>query len=122
MSTRATIGLKRTDGKIDTIICWHDAYLDGAGRILQKHYDTPGKIEKLFAGGNVEELHKTIASCDYQYRGDDGVPEDCQAKTLRNAEEFMFQVRDYGQDYGYLFQDGQWYYYRPGEQLTPIQQ
>ncbi len=34
MSTRATIGLRRADGKIDTIICWHDAFIGEAGHTL----------------------------------------------------------------------------------------
>jgi hypothetical protein len=122
MSTRATIGLRRQNGTIDTIICWHDAYLDGVGRILKNHYGTVEKIEELLAGGNVEELEATPYGSVYQYQGDDGVPEDCKARTIRNIEEFLFQVRDYNQDYGYLFQDGQWHYYRPGEQLIPMQQ
>ena len=122
MSTRATIGLKRPNGTIDTIICWHDAYFDGAGRILKNRYDTEEKIEKLMAGGNVEELQPTPRQSIYQYQGDDAVPEDCRAQTLRNIEDFMLQVREYCQDYGYLFQDGQWHYYRPGGQLTPMPQ
>jgi hypothetical protein len=120
MSTRATIGLKRQNGTIDTIICWHDAYLDGVGRILQNHYNTVEKIEKLLAGGNVEELGATPKGSIYQYQGDDAIPEDCAAQTLRNTEAFLLQVREFNQDYGYLFQDGRWYYYRPGEQLTPM--
>jgi hypothetical protein len=120
MSTRATIGLRRQNGTIDTIICWHDAYLDGVGRILKNRYDTEEKIEKLMAGGNVEELQSTPGRSIYQYEGDDAVPEDCKARTLRNIEDFLFQVRDYNQDYGYLFQDGQWHYYRPGDTLKPL--
>ncbi len=90
MSTRATIGLKRPNGTIDTIICWHDAYFDGAGRILKNRYDTEEKIEKLMAGGNVEELQPTPRQSIYQYQGDDAVPEDCRAQTLRNTDRGLY--------------------------------
>jgi hypothetical protein len=122
MSTRATIGLKRQNGTIDTIICWHDAFIEEAGHTLKHYYDTQAKVEELLSGGNLEELGNTPAESNYQYQGDDGVPDDCKARTLRNVDAFTHQVCDFSQDYGYLFQDGQWFYYRPGEQLTPMQQ
>jgi hypothetical protein len=122
MSTRATIGLKQPNGKIDTIICWHDGYLDGAGRILKKHYDTPEKIEKLMQNGNLELIQPTIKRCEFQYQGDDATPEDCQAETLKDTDALLYQVRNFNQDYGYLFQDGQWFFYKRGEttELRPL--
>jgi hypothetical protein len=89
-------------------------------RSKKTHYNTTEKIEKLLVGGNVEELGATPKGSIYQYQGDDAIPEDCAATTLRNTEAFMLQVREYNQDYGYLFQDGKWYYYCPSEYLTPM--
>lgn len=122
MSTRATIGLKQPDGKITAIILWHDACFDEAGRILKNYYDTREKVEELLAGGNLEQLGTTPDASEYQYRGDDGVPDDCKAATLRNIDAFTYQVDDFCQDWGYLFQDGGWFYYRfkSRQPLTPM--
>ncbi len=122
MSTRATIGLKQADGKILSIICWHDAFLGEAGHTLKHYYDTEEKIKALMAGGNVEELGNTPDESNYEYQGDDGIPDTCRARILKDVDALTYQVRDYAQAYGYLFQDGQWFYYRPGEQLTPMPQ
>ena len=120
MSTRATIGLRRADGKIDTIICWHDAFVGEAGHTLINFYDTEEKVKALIAGGNLEQLASTPDKCEYQYRGDDGVPDDCRVQTLRDVDAFTRQVRDYCQDYGYLFENGRWLYYRPQGAMTPM--
>ena len=53
MSTRAKIAIRRKDGSFQGIYCHFDGYLNYAGEILEKFYDTTEKVENLISLGNV---------------------------------------------------------------------
>lgn len=55
MSTRSRIAIEH-DGKFESIYCHHDGYLGFVGRKLQKHYDSPEKVRKLMALGDISSL------------------------------------------------------------------
>lgn len=104
-----------SDEKIVCIYCFHDGYPNHLGHILAKHYDTEEKIKDLMKGGHLEWIESELPLCGYTYKGNDPLPEDCMPVTRRNLGDFIQKVRDYGQDYGYIFRDGQWHVYNPYE-------
>lgn len=58
MSTRCYIGLRDESGKITAIYCHSDGYPTYVGKILRDYYDTPEKVKKLLALGNISTLGK----------------------------------------------------------------
>lgn len=56
MSTNSRIGIKRLDGTEKYIYCHWVGYIEHNGLLLQLCYDTPEKIEKLLALGNISVL------------------------------------------------------------------
>ncbi|GAB0481647.1 hypothetical protein KML24007_03930 [Alistipes indistinctus] len=103
------------DEKIVCIYCFHDGYPDHLGQILAKHYDNEEKIKDLMKGGHLEWIESEPSMCGYTHKGSDPLPEDCRPVTRRNLGDFIQKVRAYGQDYGYIFRDGQWHVYNPYE-------
>jgi len=59
MSTRSYIGTLKDGNTVEYIYCHFDGYLKGVGRTLVKNYDTPFKVEQLFALGDISELRET---------------------------------------------------------------
>lgn len=61
MSTRSLIGIYREEEKmVEYIYCHFDGYLDGVGKLLEEHYQTQDKIERLIAGGDISYLGKDL--------------------------------------------------------------
>lgn len=68
MSTRSRIRIVRKDYTSTSIYCHYDGYPLYNGFILQMHYNTPEKINKLLEGGNLSSLDKTVKACKYYCR------------------------------------------------------
>ena len=56
MATRSRIGLRLDDGRIKSVYCRWDSYLDGVGAILKEHYTNTQQIEKLLNLGDISSL------------------------------------------------------------------
>ena len=87
MSTRSRIGIVREDNTEQYIYCHWNGYLSHNGRILEKYYNTPEKVEKLIALGNISELGKT--------------PDECNAYHRDGGEKLQFW--DTKQEYNYTY-------------------
>ena len=116
MSTRSAIGMLK-DGKIKTIYCHWDGYINGGvGEILVKFYKTPEVIEKLLALGDISALGETpnvgesFTTLDpevtrpYSLRG-----EVCPATEYKSLTELADYYDDV--DYIYIFKDNEWFYF-----------
>lgn len=120
MSTRATIGVRLTDGTYICIYCYRDGYPEHLGKMLVRNYDTIEKIGRLMRGGHLKDIGSTPELSSYQYQGNDLLPEDCRPVTRANIDDFIQKVLEYGHDYGYVFQDGKWHVYKAREFLIPM--
>lgn len=85
MSTRSKIAIRRKDGSLQGIYCHFDGYLNYAGEILEKFYDTTEKVENLISLGNLAKLGFKPADC-FAYCRDGG--EDLKFWT--NEEQFNY--------------------------------
>jgi len=56
MATRSRIGKLEKDGKIKSIYCHFDGYIDGVGEKLKDIYNTEEKIDKLLDLGDLSVL------------------------------------------------------------------
>lgn len=59
MSTNALIG-KYENGKVRSIYCHHDGYLEGVGTLLYKHYRDADKLDRLIDLGGISSLGRNI--------------------------------------------------------------
>lgn len=60
MSTRSRIGMVQADGKVVSIYCHNDGYVQGVGDTLLHHYTDPKKVESLISLGDISSLHENI--------------------------------------------------------------
>lgn len=99
MSTRCRIAIVQDDGRVKSVYCHHDGYVEGVGKVLQKHYTNPDTINKLVELGDFSSLHETVELTkpevydqnDNAYRIDD------------SYDEFMSKLGKCGEEYTYIF-------------------
>lgn len=152
MATRSLIGMVTPDGGVTYIYCHSDSYPTHNGALLHEHYQQREKIQQLMELGDLSSLGEQIGEKhDFDWMskagsgplliqswdeirqdprylmckayGRDRGEVDVEAKFLRNAGEFWFEVNEAGMgcEFGYLFgRDGEWrvwanYRSRPAE-------
>ena len=123
MATRSLIATKLPDGKFRSIYCHFDGYPDHNGKILAEHYNTPEKIEALFALGSLSFLGEKLAKDNEKDRNNycTAYHRDCGEKWEHNAPrtydtlaDLIRAARDsFGVDYVYVFESGAWAVCRP---------
>ena len=121
MATRARIGLQVGNSIVSVYHHW-DGYPQWLGRILNTHYTTKSQVIDLIDGGDMstcwtkerwtgKELApyvKEIKEAEkygpqhYAQRG-----EDCPPRLDESITEFI----NNGEEYGYIFKDGEWFCY-----------
>lgn len=106
MSTRSTIGIKRSDCTITKIYCHSDGYLEWNGAILQKNYNTAEKVERLLKLGNLSCLGPEIKPDDPADWGIDKTRDSRFCKTYTSRGEEWGQVApEQMEEYNYLFDE-----------------
>lgn len=125
MSTRSRISIVNSDGKVRSIYCHHDGYLDYNGKKLVDFYDNEKVINDLLNLGDLSALGNNPVSdkeywknsgqfynfneefcLAYRDRGEDEV----DAKEFNSFEEFKQAFPDLQEEYNYVFMNGKWYY------------
>ena len=125
MSTRSRISIVNSDGKVRSIYCHHDGYLDYNGKKLIDFYDNEKVINELLDLGDLSALGNNPISdkeywknrgpfykfneefcLAYRDRGEDEV----DAKEFNSFEEFKQAFPDLQEEYNYVFMNGKWYY------------
>ena len=121
MSTRARIGIQVGNSIVSVYHHW-DGYPQWLGRILNTHYTTKNQVIDLIDGGDmstcwtkerwtgkelapyVKEIKESeeYGPQHYAQRG-----EDCPPRLDESITEFI----NNGEEYGYIFKDGEWFCY-----------
>jgi hypothetical protein len=119
MATRSHIAKRNQDGTITSIYCHWDGYPSNNGVILEKHYQSEEKIDKLLSLGNLSSLAPEIGDEPHDfdnppsnvcnYYGRDRGQKDHDPSTLTDAA-FKRMLKDSWAEYVYLFEDGVWKY------------
>lgn len=60
MSTRSNIGILLPDSKVRAVYCHYDGYPSGVGKVLQHHYTSRNKIDRLISLGALSFLGEKI--------------------------------------------------------------
>ncbi len=103
MATRSTINRKLESGKIETVYCHWDGYLSNNGVLLFENYQTEEIINELFEKarmGGISSLGPIPDNCRF-YNDHE------EETTLVGSEKEL--VTEFGQEYNYLWKDGQWF-------------
>lgn len=123
MSTRSAIGIKLDDGRIESIYCHSDGYLEYNGKILLRHYSDLNKIKKLLSFGDLSSLGENIEPevgkkhgfefserqegvCVFYNRDRGDSKKDTKSRILE--DEFYFVEHYDWSEYFYLWKDGRW--------------
>ena len=112
MATRSRIGLQLSDDSIVSVYCHYDGYPAHNGRILCTHYDTIEKVRELIDGGDMScartnagwnnETLPEVGPLYYSARGEDCPP---------RHDETMTEFFNNGEEFGYIYQNGEWFCY-----------
>ena len=98
MSTRSRIAIEKQDGTVESIYCHFDGYLSHNGEILQEHYSTKEKMEKLIELGDISQL-KDTPETTVAYHRDRG--EDLNLNTYPDVPTLFDEGFNSGVEYVY---------------------
>ena len=112
MATRARIGLELKDGSVLSVYHHWDGYPEWLGRKLNQHFTTKEQVTELIDGGDMSscwtncgwqnETRSVTGPLYYSERGEDLAP---------RHDETMTEFMNNGEEYGYIFQNGEWFCY-----------
>ena len=128
MGTHSIIAKQIGEDKYLTIFCHYNGYPDDNGATLLKHYNTPERVDALFALGYLEILReKTEPSPQTPHTADAPQPgvtvamrrdmelSGCEAVEMTHEE--LIEPEYEGIEYTYIFnQEGKWLYFPAGEE------
>lgn len=140
MSTRCCFGIINNETKTVKASRVHcDGYINGGvGYVLQKYYDTPEKIEKLFSLGYISSLGATpeprpndmpwrahdkdhsdhykyfMENDDYVYRQTSADQDYTWPIEFKNQKEYFEWYKGTDCEYCYLFKNGSWKVWKNG--------
>ena len=113
MATRARIGLQVGNAIISVYHHW-DGYPMWLGRILNTHYTTKSQVIDLIDGGDMSSCWTDTVWGEQRTDGQKYGPEtyaargeDCPPRLDESITEF---IND-GEEFGYIFKDGEWFCY-----------
>lgn len=106
MGTPSMIGVMNADGSVTATYCHYDGYLEGNGRTLVNHYNSPGRAGAVATAGYFSSLGENLY-------------ESIETAVHKNEKPVVYDsVKIYmkygynraGADYLYLFDGEAWFY------------
>lgn len=125
MSTRSRISIINSNGKVRSIYCHHDGYLDYNGKKLVDFYDNEKVINELLDLGDLSALGNNPVSDKLYWKNKDPFNNfneefclayrdrgetDVDAKEFNSFEDFKQAFPNLQEEYNYVFMNGKWYY------------
>jgi hypothetical protein len=127
MATRSTIGyVDPQTGYVYSVYCHWDGYPSHNGKILLEHYNSLDRVKALVALGSISSLEPSIECPENHsfdnpvdghtiFYGRDRGEEDVSAIVQSDGREAVS-----GEEYGYLFVNGEWKYNYDGSDLYDL--
>lgn len=141
MSTRSRIGIEDQEtGKVRSVYCHFDGYLDGVGQTLVDHYKDREKVEELIALGDLSALGEEIGvkhDFDYGSKLDWDDPDRAHLRCMvlayqrdrgetaptaedDSAEAMVARATDGWEEFAYLYRQGVWFVREIGGDAGPM--
>ena len=126
MATRSNIAIKNSDGTVEAIYCHWDGYPEHNGAILLEHYTDEAKIRELLSLGDLSSLGFEIGD-KHDFNVKDHLSNNwCKAYGRDRGEEGVDkkhyadiqQWLCYGEEYNYLFDNGEWRCFAGDEEIV----
>ena len=123
MATRSRIGIQLADESILSVYHHWDGYPEWLGRILKTHYNGKSLASELIDGGD-------MSSCWTDSRWDDSADgsygpqyysqrgQDCHPRLDADLAEYL--LPGIGEEYHYLFRNGEWVCYNMHEYANKL--
>ena len=118
MATRSRIGIELKDGSILSAYHHWDGYPQWLGRILKTNYNSRDKVAELVDGGDMSSCWSDKVWGKDRTDGQKYGPEyysargeDCPPRYDESMEKFLSN----GEEYSYIFRDGEWVAYDMNE-------
>lgn len=119
MATRSRIGIELKNGSVLSVYHHWNGYPEWLGRILNTHYNTRALAAELIDGGDMsscwtddrwgtEEKATEYGPQYYSHRG-----EECPPRHDADLVEYL--LPENGEEYHYLFRNGEWVCYNMHE-------
>lgn len=102
MATRSTIAIEYLDGTVRQVYCHWDGYLENNGKILEKYFSNPNKLNQIMDLGDLSVLGSNIGTkhnfdlemhdmC--KFYGRDRGENNIEAKRFANFEDYKDNAR-----------------------------
>lgn len=101
-STNSTIAIVNEDNSITGIYGHWDGHVETMGSILFHHYHKEKYVRELIEQGAMSSLGEDIKDCVFYHR--DGF----EHLEVYQAPDYETFLEEYGQEYNYLFINGEW--------------
>ena len=118
MGTRSRIGIELKDGSILSAYHHWDGYPEWLGRMLKTHYNSRDLASELIDGGDMSSCWSDKVWGKDRTDGQKYGPEyysargeDCPPRYDESMEKFLSN----GEEYSYIFRDGEWVAYDMNE-------
>ena len=115
MATRSRIGLLLDNDYVLSVYHHWDGYPSGLGVFLQHNYTTKEQIAELLDGGDISSIYSRTDWNNEQvdehvlYYNDRG--EKTEPRLDLNVEDYIENEYSAGEEYAYLFENGEWICY-----------
>ena len=131
MSTHSSIAVMQKDGKVKSIYCHFDGYLQGVGAKLLTYYNDEEKANAIVDLGSLSYLDDKLEPTKPGHNFDHPEPDVTVAYHRDRGEDFQQEVYqdldfykfDMDMTFSYIFKDGKWFTYtkkcRRFDELTP---
>ena len=123
MSTNSNIAIKLESGKIRSVYCHWDGYIQHNGKILNTYYNSVDKVIELINNGTISILAPNIGNkhdfdlnqcevsfedrvCTFYHRDRNKSWENNKPNEYNNEYNWL---ADAAQEYNYLFKDNEWF-------------
>ena len=128
MGTRSTIAVQHANGKVTSVYCHWDGYLENNGKLLVQHYNTQDLAAELVSGGAISSLGVRITpvgehSFETPERGTTVYYARDRGEDLKRSDFWdleMYRLTNDEQEYNYLFRNGEWYLFDAGKPVSTL--
>ena len=108
MATRSTISVQHPDnGRIISVYCHWDGYLENNGRILRNHYSELDDALELVANGSISSLGNDVDDTVYYSRNRGEAWASVKPNVYENWTQFAAELDT--EEYNYVFMNNEWH-------------
>lgn len=119
MATRSTIAVELTDGRVRSIYCHWDGYIEYNGKLLSEFYNTQELAELVTSAGDMSSLNKKFEPLTDYHSFDNPEEDVCvlygrdrgeigtATKYYSSYDDYINQLKH--EEFNYIYRNDKWY-------------